>query len=151
MQVGGDTGSDYIVGRHVFANLYGVDKGKLWDEEYLRRLVEEAVKRARASLVELKSWRFGGRHGGVSVLALVIESHVAIHTWPEYGYATIDIYTCGERSDPWKAFEYMLGELKPRYYIVGYADRSSLYISRGAGVDGGSQEAKPLQEVEHHY
>jgi len=51
-------------------------------------------------LVEMKSWKFGGKKGGVSVIALVEESHIAVHTWLEYNYATVDVYTCGEHSDP---------------------------------------------------
>lgn len=122
---------DYIVGKHVFANLYGVDSKLLWDEEKLVEIVKNASKEGGMTLVEIKSWKFTGYHGGVSVLALVVESHIAIHTWPDYGYATVDVYTCGAHSDPWKAFNYIVDKLKPKYYIVGYADRSSIYIRKG--------------------
>lgn len=123
--------NDYIVGRHVFANLYGVDSRLLWSEEELVEIVKNAAKEGGMTLVEVKSWKFTGYHGGVSVLALVVESHIAIHTWPDYGYATVDVYTCGSHSDPWKAFNYIVDKLKPRYYIVGYADRSSIYVEKG--------------------
>jgi S-adenosylmethionine decarboxylase len=95
------------------------------NEEKLRDAVVEAVKLANMTLVEIKSWSFGGKKGGVSVIALVLESHIAIHTWLSYKYATVDVYTCGEKSDPWKAFEYIINVLKPKYYTVNYADRSS--------------------------
>jgi len=123
--------NDYIVGKHVFANLYGIDSKLLWDEEKLVKIVKNAAKKGGMTLVEVKSWKFTGYHGGVSVLALVAESHIAIHTWPDYGYATVDVYTCGAHSDPWKAFNYIVNELKPKYYIVGYADRSSIYVKKG--------------------
>jgi S-adenosylmethionine decarboxylase len=125
--------SDMVVGKHVYGNLYGVDRELLWDEERLRDIVLKAVELANAQLAELKSWRFGGHHGGVSVIALVLESHIAIHTWPDYGYATVDVYTCGEHTDPWKAFNYIVSQLKPRHYTVHYADRSSI---PGASLSG---------------
>ena len=121
---------DIIVGRHVYGNLYGIDSGILWDEERLKEVVVEAAKQANMKLVEVKSWKFTGYHGGVSIIALVLESHISIHTWPDYNYATVDVYTCGEKSDPWKAFNYIVERLKPRYYTVHYADRSSIYLER---------------------
>ncbi|ALL01194.1 S-adenosylmethionine decarboxylase [Pyrodictium delaneyi] len=123
---GHSVAEDFIVGKHVYGNLYGVDPERLWDEESLKKIVVEAAKVANMHLVELKSWKFTGYHGGVSIIALVLESHIAIHTWPDYGYATVDVYTCGAQSDPWKAFNYIITRLKPKYYIVHYADRSSI-------------------------
>ncbi len=116
---------DIVVGKHLFGNLYGIDPSILGNEEFLRSVILEAVKLADMTLVEIKSWSFGGRKGGVSVIALVKESHIALHTWINYRYATLDIYTCGAKSDPWKAYEYVVSKLKPKYYTVNYADRSS--------------------------
>jgi len=117
---------DMIVGKHVYGNLYGIEPEKLWDREWLENLIREAAEVANMHLVEMKSWSFTGYHGGVSVIALVLESHIALHTWPDYGYATLDIYTCGAQSDPWKAFNYIVSRLRPRHYTVHYADRSSV-------------------------
>ncbi len=119
-----------IIGKHVYGNLYDIDVEIGGSEEKLRKIVEEAAKLANMAIVEIRSWSFGGKKGGVSVIALVVESHIAVHTWVEYRYATVDVYTCGERSDPWKAFEYIVRSLKPRYYTVNYADRSSLTAIR---------------------
>ena len=115
---------DFIIGKHVYGSLYGIDKDKAWDEEYLRNLILRAVEASGATLMDLRSWRVEGEKGGVSVIALVLESHLALHTWPEYGYATFDAYTCGEKADPWKAWDLVLRELKPKYYTVHYTDRS---------------------------
>ncbi|MEM0362207.1 MAG: adenosylmethionine decarboxylase [Sulfolobaceae archaeon] len=116
---------DRIVGKHVFGNLYDIDKEKLEDKEYLEKLVLEAVKIANMKLVEVKAWSFGGKKGGVSVIALVEESHIALHTWSEYNYATLDVYTCGEDSNPQSAFTFIVNALKPKRYQMFYADRSS--------------------------
>jgi len=114
-----------VYGKHVVGNLYGVDRRLLEDEEFLRKLVIEAANVANMHIVDVRSWKFlGNDKEGVSVIALVIESHIALHTWPCYNYATVDIYTCGEKSDVDKAFDYIVKVLKPTYYTRTYIDRS---------------------------
>jgi S-adenosylmethionine decarboxylase len=114
-----------ITGRHVYGEIYGVSEELLSDEKFLRGVVIRAAELANMHLVEVNSWRFkGGEKEGVSVIALVLESHIAIHTWPRYGYATIDVYTCGEQSDPVSAFRYIISQLKPKRYTINYSDRS---------------------------
>ena len=117
--------NDGIIGKHVFANLYGVNPDIISNEDVMRSIVENAVRKSGATLLELKSWKVEGYHGGVSVIALVLESHIAIHTWPDYRYVTVDVYTCGEKADPVAAFRYIVEELKPEHYVAFYADRSS--------------------------
>ncbi|MEM2021901.1 MAG: adenosylmethionine decarboxylase [Zestosphaera sp.] len=117
-------GSDFVVGKHYYANLYDVNLSAATNEEGLREVVVEAAKASNMKLVEVKSWRFGGKKGGISVIALVEESHIAIHTWVEYEYATVDVYTCGNQSDPLKGIELIIEYLKPRRYKLAYADRS---------------------------
>jgi len=119
-------GEDIIVGKHVFGNLYSIDKNVAGDAEELRKIVLKAVELSRTKLLDIRVWKVGGKKGGVSVIALVEESHIAVHTWIEYDYATVDVYTCGQNSDPWKAFNYIVSKLRPKYYTVNYADRSSI-------------------------
>ncbi|MCS7142938.1 MAG: adenosylmethionine decarboxylase [Aigarchaeota archaeon] len=116
---------DVIVGKHVYGNAYDCDERVLTAEADLKRVVLEAVRMAGMHLIDLKSWRFGGKKGGISVIALICESHVAVHTWPSYRYATIDVYTCGERSDPEVAFKHICDYLKPKRLAHHLADRSS--------------------------
>ncbi len=113
-----------IVGKHYYANLYGIDKEKGEDEAELRRVVEEAAKLSNMHLIEVKSWTFKGDKGGVSVIALVDESHIVVHTWPGYNYATVDVYTCGEHSDPLTGIKHIIEFLDPEDYNVWYAERS---------------------------
>ena len=114
-----------IIGMHIFGNLYDLDPKIATDKELLRQTVLKAVNIAKMTLVEHKAWGFGGKKGGVSVIALVTESHIALHTWNEYKYATLDIYTCGKSSDPDAAFDYIVSVLKPKKHKRFYADRSS--------------------------
>jgi len=117
---------EVVIGKHVYGNLYDIPPEIAGDEEYLVEVVKKAAELANMTLWDVKSYKFGGLKGGVSVIALVIESHIAIHTWIEYRYATVDVYTCGEKSDPWRAFQYIVEKLKPATYTVNYADRSQL-------------------------
>ncbi|RLG78120.1 MAG: adenosylmethionine decarboxylase [Thermoprotei archaeon] len=117
-----------IGGRHVFGNLYDVDEAIACDEGRLRKAVLEAADLVGMRVAEIKSWTFGGKKGGVSVIAILVGSHIAVHTWIEYRYATVDVYISEAQKDPWRAFEHLVKVLKPRYYTVSYADRSSLTL-----------------------
>ncbi|MEL9991071.1 MAG: adenosylmethionine decarboxylase [Thermoproteus sp.] len=117
-----------VVGKHYYGEAYGIDESLLSDEDRLRQIVIKAAETANMHIVEVNSWKFkGGDKEGVSVIALVLESHIAIHTWPTYRYATIDVYTCGEQSDPLSAFRYIISQLKPKRYTINYSDRSYKY------------------------
>jgi S-adenosylmethionine decarboxylase len=118
--------NDRIIGKHVYGNLYGISREKASNERFLRELVKKAAEEAGATLLDIRSWIVPGKKGGVSVIAIVLESHIAIHTWIEYSYATVDVYTCGEEADPWKAWKIILEGLKPSDYTVHYSDRSQL-------------------------
>jgi len=59
----------------------------------------------------------------VSGVVVIAESHISIHTWPEYGYAAVDIYTCGESTDPWRACEIVAEELKAQSVYVTQINR----------------------------
>jgi len=135
---------DRVVGKHVYGSLYGIPKELAADEDYIRETVLEAVKASGATLLDMRSWRIPGSKGGVSVVAVVLESHIAVHTWVEYDYATVDVYTCGEHTDPWRAWRIIVDRLKPQYYTVHYADRSQLPVKPHAealeGMQGKTRE-----------
>jgi len=122
---------ELVIGKHVYGELYGCPSSLLWDEEAIVDAVKKAAEKANATLLEIRSWRIGGSKGGVSVLALVVESHIAVHTWPLNNYVTVDVYTCGEKTDPWSAFKYLVDFFKPKRYTVHYSDRSQLPVSIG--------------------
>ena len=100
------------LGRHLIVEVWGVDAELLDDEARLRRMLVEAAKRAGGKIMGVLFHKFEPQ--GVTGVVAIAESHISIHTWPEYGYAAIDIFTCGSHVDPWKAFEYSLKELKPK-------------------------------------
>ncbi len=110
-----------VVGQHIYGNLYECDQSVLTDEEYLEKVVVEAAQLGNMQLLEVKTWKIGL---GVSVVAIILESHITIHTWPEFRFATVDVYSCGSHTDPEKAFNHIVKALKARRVVRGYADRS---------------------------
>ncbi|MBW9141224.1 MAG: adenosylmethionine decarboxylase [Candidatus Aramenus sulfurataquae] len=114
--------SPKVVGKQVYGSLYDCDEEVLKDTERLKTIVTNAAKEGNMTLLDIRSWKIGE---GVSVVAIVLESHITIHTWPEYKFATVDVYSCGAHTDPKRAFEYIVSELKAKRYTMKEADRSS--------------------------
>jgi len=111
-----------VVGKHVYGNLIDcMNEDLLSEADELKRIVIEAAEAGNMTLLDVKAWKIGL---GVSVVAVILESHITIHTWPEYRYATVDVYSCGSHTDPQKAFEYIVSALKPRRVEIGKASRS---------------------------
>ena len=104
-----DTSATDMVGKHCILELYDCDPTKLNDETFLRHTITTAAQRAGATLLNLITHRFEPQ--GVTGLALLAESHISIHTWPENGYAAVDVFTCGDHTMPEKACEVLCEEL----------------------------------------
>jgi S-adenosylmethionine decarboxylase len=109
-----------VTGRHVYGELYDCDADVLMDEEYLVNVVKSAVEIGGFTLLDVKVWKIWP---GVSVIAIILESHIAIHTWPEHRFATVDVYTCGSKGDPFNAFNYIVEKLRAKRYTVKFASR----------------------------
>jgi S-adenosylmethionine decarboxylase len=100
------------VGKHCILELYHCDSSRLDDEAFLRDTITSAAKRAGATLLNLITHRFEPQ--GVTGLALLAESHISIHTWPESGYAAVDVFTCGDHTMPERACQVLAAELGAR-------------------------------------
>lgn len=83
-------------GTHLLADLYGCSG--LADPRMVEQALRDAVLAAGATLLDLRLHGFG-EGMGITGVALLAESHLSIHTWPEHGYAAVDIFLCGERHD----------------------------------------------------
>ncbi len=101
------------LGRHVLAEYFDCDKELLNDPQKLEQFMQEAAKKANATVISSSFRTF--EPFGVSGVVIVAESHLAIHTWPEYGFAAVDFFTCGDTSNPWKAHEFLKSVLKPSH------------------------------------
>ncbi len=95
-------------GRHCILEIYECDQAKLNDEAFVRTTITSSVKMAGATLINLITHSF--KPQGVTGLALLAESHISIHTWPEIGYAAIDVFTCGNHTMPESACEFFSKE-----------------------------------------
>lgn len=86
------------MGRHVISELWECNEQKLNDMEYIEKIFVEAALQAGAEIREVAFHKFAPQ--GVSGVVIISESHLTIHSFPEHGYASIDVYTCGDRIDP---------------------------------------------------
>ncbi|HOB15882.1 MAG TPA: adenosylmethionine decarboxylase [Defluviitoga sp.] len=100
------------LGRHLIAELYDCDEEILNNVSEIEYQMTKAAIECGATIVTSTFHRFLPH--GVSGAIIISESHLAIHTWPEYKYASLDIYTCGESVDPWVAFNYLKDAFKSR-------------------------------------
>ncbi|GAB6929337.1 S-adenosylmethionine decarboxylase proenzyme [Paenibacillus sp. JCM 10914] len=98
-------------GRHVAVDTWGVDFERLNSAEYLQAQMVEAAEACGATVLSVQSKQFEPQ--GATVLVLLSESHLSIHTYPERGFAAIDCYTCGDTVDPQLAIDYLVSALKP--------------------------------------
>lgn len=98
------------LGKHILVEFYNCDNQLLNSSHLIEEYMIKAAELAKATVVQSVFHTFNP--WGVSGVVVIQESHLTIHTWPEYGYAAIDLFTCGEDVDPWIAFEYLKEKLK---------------------------------------
>lgn len=103
-------------GRHVAIDAWGVAFERLNDAEWLQTQLVEAAEASGATVLSVQAKQFEPQ--GATVLVLLSESHLSIHTYPEKGFAAIDCYTCGETVDPQTAIDYMVAVLQPKRYYA---------------------------------
>ena len=86
------------LGKHVLAEFYDCERGKLDDEAFLRRQAVAAAHAMGATIVGVHSHRYEPQ--GVSVVVILAESHLSLHSWPEFELASVDIFVCNPDTDP---------------------------------------------------
>ena len=97
-----------LEGRHLIADLY--DCTRLDEAEHVERALADAASASGATLLEIRLHSFGEGQG-VTGVALLAESHISIHTWPERAYAAVDIFLCA----PWHDLEAALAALRAAF------------------------------------
>jgi len=110
------------LGRHILAEYYSCDISALDNITFLEKCMREAVEASGATIIDSKFHQFSPY--GVSGVIVIAESHMAIHTWPEYGYCAVDIFTCGDTVNGHVALDYLKENL-------GAANASVMEIKRG--------------------
>lgn len=82
------------LGQHLLVELYGCDARILNTAEAIRETMIAAARLVNATILEVFQRKFEPQ--GVTVVVVIAESHLSIHTWPEFGYAAVDVFTCSE-------------------------------------------------------
>jgi S-adenosylmethionine decarboxylase len=108
------------MGKHYLLNLYGFSFVLLDDEKYLIELLENAAAASGATVLQTISKMFDPQ--GVTVVSLLAESHISIHTWPEEGRAAVDVYTCGN-SNPKIGCDIIIHQLYSQSHTLSYIER----------------------------
>ncbi|MCE3009670.1 MAG: polyamine aminopropyltransferase [Proteobacteria bacterium] len=93
------------LGRHILVEFIGCSPELMNDVAHIEQAMVTAAKTAGATVIQSTFHHFSPY--GVSGVVVIQESHLAIHTWPEYGYAAVDLFTCGDSVDPWISFDYL--------------------------------------------
>ena len=120
-------------GWHYLVEFHGADS--LGNQRRLQAALRAAARRAGATLLELHSHHFGPGYG-VAAVALLAESHISIHTWPERSYAAVDIFMCGESNEPEEALLELQRRLSPARTTVrrvrrGYGAAQTVVARQG--------------------
>ena len=94
------------LGRHLLLELFDCDLDAISNLEAVKGALVEAAKRAQATIVDVVFHEFNPF--GVSGVVVIAESHLSIHTWPEYRYAAVDVFSCGDVLQPEIAVNYLV-------------------------------------------
>jgi S-adenosylmethionine decarboxylase len=112
------------VGTHLVLELWGCEN--LNSPEIVEQALRDVVEETKVTLLDLRVYPF--QPIGVTGVAIVSESHIMIHTWPEHGYAAVDVFTCGEERDLKGAVDVVRSYFKPERVQM-------MHIVRGIVVD----------------
>ena len=112
------------LGKHLLLELKDCDREVLNDLDFLKDTLLAAASEAGATIMGESFHQFNPH--GVSGVVIIAESHLFIHTWPECGYAAIDVFTCGDSVQPEKAVQKLLGGLRAKSHSIMEIQRGIL-------------------------
>jgi S-adenosylmethionine decarboxylase len=118
--------------------LFDCDAEAINSLDVVKSAMVEAAKRAQATIVDVVFHEFNPF--GISGVVVIAESHLAIHTWPEYRYAAVDVFSCGEVLQPREAVDYLVEQL-------GAARASVVELQRGVFLHTPSRFAHKAMPV----
>ena len=101
-------------GKHFILDLWDAPKGVLNNYRFIRNTMLKAAEYAKIQVIQSNFHKF--KPSGISGYVLIAESHISIHTWPNEGYASIDIYTCGNKAFPGEACKYLIAQFGAKEY-----------------------------------
>jgi len=117
------------LGTHLLIELQDCNKQILNDIKKIEEFMVDAAKEARATVISAHFHEFSPH--GISGVVIIAESHLSIHTWPEYEYAAVDIFTCGEILQPNVAADYLVKKFKSKNPSLIEVKRGILTLGNG--------------------
>jgi len=125
------------LGRQILVEFYNCDKSVLQNKKEIEEAMVDACIIGKATVVTHTFHEFSPF--GVSGVVVIAESHVAIHTWPEYGYAAVDIFTCGDTINPWDLFNHLKVKLGSSHF-------SNMELKRGLFETNGERIPHKIED-----
>ena len=116
------------LGRHLLVELFDCDPDVINSLEAVKGALIEAAKRAQATIVDVVFHEFNPF--GISGVVVIAESHLSIHTWPEYRYAAVDIFSCGDALQPEVAASYLVEQFAAERTSIVEMQRGMFLNSR---------------------
>lgn len=113
------------MGRHVISELWGCDFDKLNDMDFIEKTFVNAALKSGAEVREVAFHKFAPQ--GVSGVVIISESHLTIHSFPEHGYASIDVYTCGDLDLMWLRITLRTHYMQIQEKTLKYREEWGLY------------------------
>lgn len=121
------------LGKHILVEFFNANPDKLNDVSHIETSMLQAAENAGATIINSTFHHFSPF--GVSGVIVIQESHLAIHTWPEYQYAALDLFTCGDTVDPWVSLDHLKNELNATNYSAMELRRGSLNLLKRIDFD----------------
>jgi S-adenosylmethionine decarboxylase len=128
----------HALGTHLLVELRDCNSKLLNDLKKVENMLVAAAKEANATVIESRFHKFSPF--GISGVVVIAESHLTIHTWPEYGYAAVDVFTCGDVLKPEIAVNYLADKFQS-------ANPSVVEVKRGLLSRNGRLPHKPLKNI----
>lgn len=113
----------HALGIHLLVELKDCNPDILKNLNEVRDALVTAAKKANATIIDVSFHEFNPF--GISGMVIIAESHLSIHTWPEYGYAAVDIFTCGDTIKP---------EVAANYLIKRFGSRNPSVVEMKRGI-----------------
>lgn len=115
------------VGRHLIIELWGCNQAAMSSEEQVAETIAQTIAACGATLLDLQI--YPSSSAGINGVAILAESHVMVRTWPGYGYVAVDIFTCGQHTDPNLAVPVLQQFFAPEQMQVLELNRGVIEIS----------------------
>lgn len=122
----------YALGTHLLVELKNCNPEILKDLNSVKTILVDAAKKANATIVDVTFHEFSPF--GISGVVVIAESHLTIHTWPEYGFAAVDVFTCGETIQP---------EIAAQYIVEAFECKNPSIVEMKRGIISHKNEKLP--------